>query len=162
MKMFVLNSTESGVDNPFRPDGDLSREADELLELLKGSGRPISEVLKSRESAVNVLSHGCDSATATNNVHSSPEHKDSASSPLLGGDAADGGKINGTGNGPSDKADSKSASPTSAAPVAVSTASAAGSVEVQHGIVAPVTAGESQVEHIVIKKKSKCHCCVIQ
>jgi hypothetical protein len=27
--------------------------------------------------------------------------------------------------------------------------------------VAPV-AGESQVEHVVIKKKSKCQCCVIQ
>lgn len=34
-------STESGWDNPFRPDGDLSREADEIVSLIKG-GKPIT------------------------------------------------------------------------------------------------------------------------
>ncbi|KAK2723173.1 hypothetical protein QYM36_001747, partial [Artemia franciscana] len=34
-----------GTDNPFRPDGDLSREADELVHLIK-EGRPFSEVVK--------------------------------------------------------------------------------------------------------------------
>lgn len=34
-------STDSGWDNPFRPDGDLSREADEIVELIKG-GKPIT------------------------------------------------------------------------------------------------------------------------
>lgn len=29
-------STESGWDNPFRPGGDLSREADEIVNLIKG------------------------------------------------------------------------------------------------------------------------------
>ncbi|CRL04536.1 CLUMA_CG017609, isoform A [Clunio marinus] len=29
-------STDSGWDNPFRPDGDLSREADEIVNLIKG------------------------------------------------------------------------------------------------------------------------------
>lgn len=38
--MFVY-STDSGWDNPFRPDGDLSREADEIVELIKG-GKPIT------------------------------------------------------------------------------------------------------------------------
>uniref|UniRef100_A0A182QZD7 Uncharacterized protein n=1 Tax=Anopheles farauti TaxID=69004 RepID=A0A182QZD7_9DIPT len=36
-----LNSTESGWDNPFRPGGDLSREADEIVNLIKG-GKPIT------------------------------------------------------------------------------------------------------------------------
>ncbi|KAF5300591.1 hypothetical protein FQR65_LT19337 [Abscondita terminalis] len=35
------NCTESGWDNPFRPGGDLSREADEIVELIKG-GKPIT------------------------------------------------------------------------------------------------------------------------
>uniref|UniRef100_A0A182KEQ2 Uncharacterized protein n=1 Tax=Anopheles christyi TaxID=43041 RepID=A0A182KEQ2_9DIPT len=36
-----LNSTESGWDNPFRPGGDLSREADEIVNLIK-VGKPIT------------------------------------------------------------------------------------------------------------------------
>ncbi|KAG5684540.1 hypothetical protein PVAND_013767 [Polypedilum vanderplanki] len=34
-------STDSGWDNPFRPDGDLSREADEIVNMIKG-GKPIT------------------------------------------------------------------------------------------------------------------------
>nr|CAH7713328.1 unnamed protein product [Callosobruchus chinensis] len=34
-------SVESGWENPFRPGGDLSREADEIVELIKG-GKPIT------------------------------------------------------------------------------------------------------------------------
>lgn len=40
MGIFVC-STESGWDNPFRPGGDLSREADQIVELIKG-GKPIT------------------------------------------------------------------------------------------------------------------------
>lgn len=32
-----VDSTESGWDNPFRPGGDLSREADEIVNLIKGN-----------------------------------------------------------------------------------------------------------------------------
>lgn len=32
----IIFSTDSGWDNPFRPDGDLSREADEIVNLIKG------------------------------------------------------------------------------------------------------------------------------
>lgn len=32
----VFFSTESGWDNPFRPGGDLSREADEIVNMIKG------------------------------------------------------------------------------------------------------------------------------
>uniref|UniRef100_A0A8D8ULB9 Uncharacterized protein n=1 Tax=Cacopsylla melanoneura TaxID=428564 RepID=A0A8D8ULB9_9HEMI len=38
-------STDSGWDNPFRPDGDLSKEADEIVQLIKG-GKPITPTLQ--------------------------------------------------------------------------------------------------------------------
>lgn len=34
--LLSVYSTDSGWDNPFRPDGDLSREADEIVNLIKG------------------------------------------------------------------------------------------------------------------------------
>ncbi|XP_017850224.1 uncharacterized protein LOC108605157 isoform X2 [Drosophila busckii] len=34
-------STDSGWDNPFRPGGDLSREADEIVNMIRG-GKPIT------------------------------------------------------------------------------------------------------------------------
>lgn len=36
-------STESGWDNPFRPGGDLSREADEIVNLIKGKCRKMMQ-----------------------------------------------------------------------------------------------------------------------
>ena len=38
----LRSSSESGRDNPFRPDGDISREADEIVQLIK-SGKPLLE-----------------------------------------------------------------------------------------------------------------------
>jgi len=52
---FVLMyfSVESGWDNPFRPDGDLSKEADQIVELIK-EGKPINdETLRSISPSVN-------------------------------------------------------------------------------------------------------------
>lgn len=167
-------STESGVDNPFRPDGDLSREADELLELLKGSGRPISEVLKSRESAVHLENNDAVTASVAAITHSSPEHH--AGSPLLSAeDVADGGPARVNSSTCSDSApDADSCrvatpmativaeAPTTPSPLTKATSVApTGAVEVEHGVVAPETS-ENQVEHVVIKKKSKCQCCVLQ
>ncbi len=48
---FVFNS--EGWDNPFRPDGDLSKEADQIVELIK-EGKPINEEnLRSKSPSVN-------------------------------------------------------------------------------------------------------------
>lgn len=42
-----------GWDNPFRPDGDLSKEADQIVELIK-EGKPINEEnLRSKSPSVN-------------------------------------------------------------------------------------------------------------
>lgn len=37
----LFYSTDSGWDNPFRPDGDLSREADEIVNMIKGENNVI-------------------------------------------------------------------------------------------------------------------------
>jgi len=58
-------SVESGWDNPFRPDGDLSKEADQIVELIK-EGKPINdETLRS----MSPLLH---STNYTNNLTASP------------------------------------------------------------------------------------------
>lgn len=153
--MFVLIfSTESGQDNPFRPDGDLSREADELVELLKG-GRPISEVLKGKEEVQQSQSEPTYETEPSSEVNQAvqlsgspppPRSASTPSSPASKADSTEGGRINGNLTEPEKKA---------------AEANDGGAVEVQRAVVAPVT-GESQAEHVVIKKKSKCQCCVIQ
>ena len=137
------------MDNPFRPDGDLSREADELVELLKG-GRPISEVLKNKDELQKQDQVG--------QLGSSPTQRNPAdpSSPSSKSDSTDGGRVNGSVTDSSKKGGK-------AAEAAAGSPGLGGSVEVQRGVVPTATPGEiSQVEHVVIKKKSKCQCCVIQ
>ena len=154
----VRCSTESGQDNPFRPDGDLSREADELVELLKG-GRPISEVLKNQEDAHAAAQHDGhnyqteSSAEQAAVLAGSPRNASSPSSPASKADSTD-GRINGSLTEQEKKSLLLKEN--------VGGGSDGGSVEVQRAVVAPVVGGESQVEHVVIKKKSKCQCCVIQ
>lgn len=113
--LFIFFSTDSGWDNPFRPDGDLSREADEIVERIK-EGKPITPTpgngtLKSDEV----------DATKANQLSASPQKGS-----------------NGTANC-SDKP---------------------GVVDVQRTVVSPSNGGEA--EAVVIKKKPKCKCCVIQ
>ncbi|XP_076546234.1 uncharacterized protein LOC117607535 isoform X2 [Osmia lignaria lignaria] len=68
-------STDSGWDNPFRPDGDLSREADEIVELIKG-GKPITPTPGQTAPPLP----GCEAVTS--NAQTTLDH-DSCSSPLL-------------------------------------------------------------------------------
>ncbi|XP_072931140.1 uncharacterized protein [Epargyreus clarus] len=126
-------STESGWDNPFRPDGDLSREADEIVSLIKG-GKPITPT----PTAAPQLP-ACDEKeekTHANNVNAnapSPQTK----APLQQSTPK---AMNGTKNG------------------AAVPEMRQGQVEVQR---APPQE-PLQPEHVTIKKKSKCKCCVIQ
>ncbi|XP_039286859.1 uncharacterized protein LOC111064276 [Nilaparvata lugens] len=124
-------STDSGWDNPFRPDGDLSREADEIVQLIKGG--------KQLTTQTHAQAHEVDGSAVTVNG--------SAASPLLSAVSATTTSqqqspakgVNGT--SPTDKS-----------------APATAAVELQR--VTPNDA--SQVEHVVLKKKPKCKCCVIQ
>lgn len=75
IRRILIFSTDSGWDNPFRPDGDLSREADEIVELIKG-GKPITPTPGQTAPPLP----GCD--TVTSNAQTTLDH-DSCSSPLL-------------------------------------------------------------------------------
>ncbi|XP_045532042.1 uncharacterized protein LOC123719007 isoform X1 [Pieris brassicae] len=132
-------STESGWDNPFRPDGDLSREADEIVSLIKG-GKPITPTpnagvpLLSAEEEEEVTSP--DNVKAIASPPMSPETK--MSSPVQQSTPK---AMNGTKNG-----------------TAV-TEIRSGQVEVQR---APPQE-PMQPEHVTIKPKcKKCKCCVVQ
>ncbi|CAH2035346.1 unnamed protein product, partial [Iphiclides podalirius] len=121
-------STESGWDNPFRPDGDLSREADEIVSLIKG-GKPITPT----PTAAPQLPI-CDEEEKAS--LSSPQTK--TASPVQ--QQSPPKTMNGTKNG-------------AAVPEL-----RPGQVEVQRS----PPQEPLQPEHVTIKKKPKCKCCVVQ
>ncbi|KAL3284681.1 hypothetical protein HHI36_018830 [Cryptolaemus montrouzieri] len=129
-------SVESGWENPFRPGGDLSREADEIVELIKG-GKPITPT--SSDPHRNSSLQEDQQNHLTNNVSTSPEKKQQLAQ-LESTPKSANGNVSKT----EDKTDN---SP--------------GAVDVKRGTVKP-DGDASQVEHITIKKKPKCKCCVIQ
>lgn len=145
-------SSESGRDNPFRPDGDISREADEIVQLIK-SGRP----LQTRPGL----------GDATDSIDSgplSPDGKETSSEPLISAnDASPRQQIPPPLVVPTQNAGATTTSSPGKAGANGSAApdnSTPGTVEVTHATVKPTDA--AHIEHVVIKKKSKCNCCVIQ
>lgn len=135
-------STDSGKDNPFRPDGDLSREADEIVQMIKG-GRPITltptpelpeDKLDAANSLEEVASIGVDGG-------GSPVQTEVPITPTRVNAEVGNAKAGANGN----------------APTTVVTPEP---VEVQRGVVVPPS-DATQVEHVVIKKKPKCKCCEI-
>lgn len=131
-------STESGWDNPFRPDGDLSREADEIVSLIKG-GKPITPTPPPVAAPQLAACDDKEEKVQANNVNAnappSPQTKvaspEQQSTPKV---------MNGTKNG-AGKGEVR-----------------AGPVEVQR---APPQEPQ-QPEHVTIRKKPKCKCCAIQ
>lgn len=155
-------STESGWDNPFRPGGDLSREADEIVNLIKG-GKPITP-------------------TGDQTLLNGSAPKDSSNGPTENGGSTvvDGvaTKLESTqlqsqqpnGTKSPQKGD-QAAAPTTAASPQKNGSTPAGAAASQ----SPATTNQTQVSnqvipgpqsasHVVIdeKKKKKCACCVIQ
>uniref|UniRef100_A0A182YCP3 Uncharacterized protein n=1 Tax=Anopheles stephensi TaxID=30069 RepID=A0A182YCP3_ANOST len=155
-----LNSTESGWDNPFRPGGDLSREADEIVNLIKG-GKPITPT--GDQSLVNgstpkdshstddpdttvvdgaVTKHEASQLQAAQQNGTKSPHK----SPGTTGAAGTGSPALGTKNGTTTVADGSTV----------------------HSSTTPISnqviPGPQSASHVVIdeKKKKKCTCCVIQ
>ncbi|CAG9781811.1 unnamed protein product [Diatraea saccharalis] len=126
------NSTERGWDNPFRPDGDLSREADEIVSLIK-CGKPITPTPASAPQIP--ICEEKEEAVHANNVNAKapPSPQTKVASPVQQNTPK---VMNGTKNG----------------------AVGPGPVEVQRS----PPAEPQQPEHVTIKKKPKCKCCVIQ
>ncbi|XP_076682028.1 uncharacterized protein LOC143376071 isoform X1 [Andrena cerasifolii] len=154
-------STDSGWDNPFRPDGDLSREADEIVELIKG-GKPITPTPGQTAPPLP----GCD--TAASNAQTTVDH-DSSSSPLLKSSAnatnrhASSSPKLGQENGNAHGTPIKAATANNQQPVndKVAVASRTATVEVAR-MTAQGPGDASQVEHVTLKKKPTCKCCVLQ
>ncbi|XP_017887938.1 uncharacterized protein LOC108629653 [Ceratina calcarata] len=148
-------STDSGWDNPFRPDGDLSREADEIVELIKG-GKPITPTPGQTAPPLP----GCDASNAQITDH------DSSSSPLLKNSTnrhANSSPKPGQENGNAHGTPMKAATGNSQQPVneRVAASSKTATVEVAR-MTAQGPGDASQVEHVTLKKKPKCKCCLLQ
>ncbi|XP_032677256.1 uncharacterized protein LOC116846938 isoform X1 [Odontomachus brunneus] len=148
-------STDSGWDNPFRPDGDLSREADEIVELIKG-GKPITPTPGQNAPPLP----GCEAGSKTS---ASGEHDPSSTSPLLksanchANSSPRPGQENGNAHGTPAKIGNASNQPVNEKVGAARTAT----VEVAR-MTAQGPGDASQVEHVTLKKKPKCKCCVLQ
>lgn len=128
-------STESGWDNPFRPDGDLSREADEIVSLIKG-GKPITPTPPPAAVPQLPVCDEKEEKVHVNNVNAPSSPQTKVASPVQQSTPK---VMNGTKNGSV-------------------TEVRAGQVEVQR---APPQEPQ-QPEHVTIRKKPKCKCCVIQ
>ncbi|XP_050448217.1 uncharacterized protein LOC126849894 isoform X2 [Cataglyphis hispanica] len=144
-------STDSGWDNPFRPDGDLSREADEIVELIKG-GKPITPTPGQNAPPLP----GCDATGKT------AEHDSSSTSPLLKSanchSSPRPGQENGNAHGGTPAKGRNNQQPVNEK---VAASSRTATVEVAR-MTAQGPGDASQVEHVTLKKKPKCKCCVLQ
>ncbi|KAG8224130.1 hypothetical protein J437_LFUL001824 [Ladona fulva] len=146
-------SNDSGWDNPFQPDGDLSREADEIVELIKG-GKPITPTPGSVAPPIPSTGDTTDGIPSTPpGVHNATTEK-SAVSQVNSVKPADGLKP------PSSPKEGTGANGNAAPATVAPNKGAPSSVEVQRGHVPPGDA--CQAEHVVLKKKPKCKCCSIQ
>ncbi|XP_034490310.1 homeobox protein Hox-B3 isoform X2 [Drosophila innubila] len=157
-------STDSGWDNPFRPGGDLSREADEIVSMIRG-GKPITPT-EDRTIGNGNAQHGEDncngastaigeSVTKTNlsqNQATAQNGTNSHGSKVVSSTGGGGGGGGGTGGG------------------AGAGATAAGKGESNNGVTSlaqvskQVVPGPTSASHVVIdeKKNKKKGCCVVQ
>uniref|UniRef100_A0A182J0H0 Uncharacterized protein n=1 Tax=Anopheles atroparvus TaxID=41427 RepID=A0A182J0H0_ANOAO len=160
-----LNSTESGWDNPFRPGGDLSREADEIVNLIKG-GKPITPT--GDQSLVNGStpkdSHSTDDpgATVVDGVATKLESAQLQASQQNGTKSPHKAPAGGT--EPSVVAKNGTSTTAAPAPGTDGSASANKNTSNTTPISNQVIPGPQSASHVVIdeKKKKKCTCCVIQ
>ncbi|CAO1382298.1 unnamed protein product [Diamesa tonsa] len=131
-------STESGWDNPFRPGGDLSREADEIVNLIKG-GKPITPTGDLNLLNGNGLHEDMNGTTVVDGATKQEV------SPLLS-------QQNGT----------KTTSPQKGNPLNGDATQTTQQPQTQ--VANQTIAGPQAASHVVIdeKKKKSCKCCVIQ
>lgn len=168
-------STESGWDNPFRPGGDLSREADEIVNLIKG-GKPITptgDQTLLNGSASKDSSHPTENggstvvdgvATKLESTQLQSQQPNGTKSPQKGGPdvttTGGGGGAPGAGGVPSPQKNGSTTTPASQQKQHASQPSAANQTQISNQVIP----GPQSASHVVIdeKKKKKCACCVIQ
>ena len=151
--MSVCFSVDAGWENPFRPGGELSKEADQIVRAIQ-SGRPLDSSVDSADGPVPAAPApaGGDAAPAGNGHVSPPANGQPAVPPteetLLTARAA-----------PQTTAAVSADSPPPGATLLA--AQTPGTVEVRHSVAA-APEGAAQVERVALKKKPRARCCVVQ
>ncbi|RWS31184.1 uncharacterized protein B4U80_10075 [Leptotrombidium deliense] len=125
--------TDSGFENPFRPGGELSREAETIVNLIK-EGKPITPTTPDKDI--------CDSIPNGDQLIEHPI----CETPVTALNASNNSRTERTPNSHG---------------VNNGTPKGRGVVDVQRGL-APQTDAPQTAEPVVLKKKPKCKCCVIQ
>lgn len=134
-----------GWENPFRPGGELSREADQIVRAIQ-SGQPLLTTDDRPDGVANGVANG--GPTTNGSVP--------AASAEVNGSAVTAARAVPLQAAPPAAA-GHSAPPEGATVVA---AQQPGTVEVRHSVVAPQQPG--QVERVAIKRKHGARCCTIQ
>ncbi|EDW62343.2 uncharacterized protein [Drosophila virilis] len=151
-------STDSGWDNPFRPGGDLSREADEIVSMIRG-GKPITPT-EDRTIGNGNAQHGDDNCNGASTAIGETVTKTNLSQNQATAQ-------NGTNSHGSKVASSTGAGGGGGGAAAVT---AAGKAESNNGVTSlaqvskQVVPGPTSASHVVIdeKKNKKKGCCVVQ
>ncbi|XP_051860924.1 putative lysozyme-like protein isoform X2 [Drosophila albomicans] len=159
-------STDSGWDNPFRPGGDLSREADEIVSMIRG-GKPITPT-EDRTIGNGNAQHGddnCNGATTAIGESVTKTNLSQNQATAQNGTNSHGSKVEGsTGGGGGGGAGGKSTA------VAGNGKGGGGGGESNNGVTSlaqvskQVVPGPTSASHVVIdeKKNKKKGCCVVQ
>uniref|UniRef100_A0A8D8EWC7 (northern house mosquito) hypothetical protein n=1 Tax=Culex pipiens TaxID=7175 RepID=A0A8D8EWC7_CULPI len=152
-------STESGWDNPFRPGGDLSREADEIVNLIKG-GKPITPT------GDQSLLNGSAPKDSSPTENGGSTVVDGVATKLESTQLQSQQQPNGT-KSPQKGGPDAATTTTAASPQkngSTPSAAAASQSPAQTQVSNQVIPGPQSASHVVIdeKKKKKCACCVIQ
>ncbi|XP_064625761.1 uncharacterized protein LOC135486682 isoform X2 [Lineus longissimus] len=128
-------------DNPFQPDGDLSKEADDILKrsTISRTQVLIDDPEKSYDS--NFVGEDSIQPTHVSGIESMPNSKIDQNQ-NKSGDVVRPGDIKLNENNRMDNATPQS-------------------VEVEVGIVVPAADSHMQVEHVKLKDKKKCECCIM-
>ncbi|XP_017870147.1 PREDICTED: probable serine/threonine-protein kinase nek3 isoform X1 [Drosophila arizonae] len=151
-------STDSGWDNPFRPGGDLSREADEIVSMIRG-GKPITPT-EDRTIGNGNAQHGddnCNGATATGETVTKTNLSQNQATAQNGTNSHGGKVVGSTGVG-------------GAGGNGVASGAVAGKGDSNNGVTSlaqvskQVVPGPTSASHVVIdeKKNKKKGCCVVQ
>ncbi|XP_037077529.1 uncharacterized protein LOC119098655 [Pollicipes pollicipes] len=135
---YIVSSVDAGWENPFRPGGELSKEADQIVRAIQ-SGRPLDASLDAAD--------GPAPPPAAGNGHAgSPANGLPAGEPAVALQTT---------------ALQTAVPPSPPSPPATLLATQQpGTVEVRHSVVTPE--GAAQVERVALKKKPRGRCCVIQ
>ncbi|KAH8387052.1 hypothetical protein KR093_004410 [Drosophila rubida] len=160
-------STDSGWDNPFRPGGDLSREADEIVSMIRG-GKPITPT-EDRTIGNGNAQHGddnCNGATTAIGESVTKTNLSQNQATAQNGTNSHGSKVEGSTGGVGGAAGGKS----TAATAGNGKGGGGGGGEGNNGVTSlaqvskQVVPGPTSASHVVIdeKKNKKKGCCVVQ